>query len=446
MGDKDKQLNNRETVSGNINFNRSYAPATNYTVTNLNYSGASAADAGDIVATPAWGWQAWASTLWARLMADPAIAFALTVFMTHRLLLFAIGAFLAPIAPIDPPLGISLLRDVDPRHWGPAFFLLGPWQRWDTNWYIHIAHFGYAVGDGTTNFPPLFPAGVGVLGRLLLDQYMLAALLISNFAYIVALVYFYRLTKRLFNEETSRRAILFVATFPTAFFLASGYTESLYLALVLAAFYYGEDRRWYIAAGLSALASITRLQGVVLVVPLAFMYMQQRQFNWRKVGRDGLALALSPATFAIYLVYVYFILGDFNFSNHLQVVWHIKFALPWESFFGGLFGLFDLNYSRNLVYNVLDLILLTLFICLIIIWAQRRLPTAYLLYSVLSVSVFLTREGTDGFFWMSMNRYLLSVFPVFMLAGRIMPRYVLKISAVIQAIWVVLFVFWMWAG
>lgn len=457
MGDRSRPPGQRENLKSSRQsletppYSKSYYASSYNSALPSNHPAQSsgvfaAADGGDMLTTPVWGWQSWAISLRDKLMADPAIAFALTIFMVHRLLLFGLGAFFAPIAPMNPPLGDSLLRDIDPRHWGPSFFLFGPWQRWDTNWYLQIAQDGYAVGNGTTNFPPLFPLAVGFLGRVLLDQYMLAALLISNLAYIFALVYFYRLSVRLFSVETTRRSILFLATFPTAFFLAGGYTESLYLALVLAAFYYGEERRWLWAAGFAALASITRLQGAVLVLPLGYMYMQQRGFRWRKIDREGIVLALSPALLALYMFYVYVILGDYNFSNHLSVVWHIKFALPWDSFFGGLLNFFNRDYAHLLLYNALDIILLVVFICFTIIWWQKKLPTAYLLYSVLSLLVFLTRQGTDGFFWMSINRYLLSVFPVFMLAGAIAPRFLIKFGAAVQAIWATLFIFWMWAG
>ncbi len=434
-------------VTGVAGNNQTLAPTLASTAAGRMVSyGNGAADAGELVVAPEWGWRAWAGALRTRLMSDPAIVFALTIFTTHRLLLFALGAFFAPIAPLDPPLGAGLLRDIDPRHWGPSFFLFGPWQRWDTNWYLQIAQSGYSIGNGTTNFPPLYPLLVGTLGRLLLGQYMLAAQLVSNLAYIVALVYMYRLTTVLFSVEVARRSILFLATFPTAFFLVASYTESLYLMLVLAAFYYGEKRRWLLVAGLAALASITRLQGAVLVLPLAYLYWQQRGFNWRKLDRAGIALLLAPASLGFYMLYVYFGLGDYNFSNHLIEVWKIKFALPWESFFGGLFGFFDVSQARNLFYNVFDFILLIIFICLTIIWAQKKLPVAYLLYSILSIAIFLTRQGTDGMFWMSINRYLLTVFPMFMLAGQIAPRFLLKFGASLQVVWATLFIFWMWAG
>jgi len=392
------------------------------------------------------GWQEWFNQIYRRLMSDPAISYALTVFMTHRLLLSALGALFALIVPLEPPLGSSLLRDVSPNFWGPGFFLLAPWQRWDTNWYISIAQVGYDIGNGTTNFPPLYSFLIGLLGRLLLGQYMLAALLISNIAYIVALVYLYRLTLRHFSEATARTTVLFMVTFPSAFFLASGYTESLYLALTLAAFYYAEERHWYLVAFLVALTGITRIQGIVLVLPLGYRYLQQINFNWRRFGWEGVALVLSPSLYALYMGWVYFILGDHNFGNHLAVIWHIKFAMPWESFFGGLFGFFNPSHVRTMVFNLLDLVTLTLFISLTIIAAQRKFPTHYLIYSIVSLLIYLTRQGTEDLFWMSMNRYLIMVFPAFMLMAQVTPRRFLKVSGAIQAIWATLFIFWMWAG
>lgn len=386
------------------------------------------------------------SRLWQRLMDDPAFAYAWTIFLTHRLLLFALGAALVLIAPVEPPLGVSLLRDLNPNFWGPGFLFLEPWQRWDTNWYIRIAMTGYDIGNGTTNYPPLYPVSIALLGRLLLGQYMLASLVISNLAYIVALVYLYRLTSQLFDETIAKRTLVWVAVFPSAFFLASGYTESLFLALAVASFYYGEKKRWWLAAGLAALAGVTRIQGLVLVLPLGYLYMQQRGWNWRKIGREAFALALSPGLLALYFGYVFLILGDNNFSNHLSVIWSVRFAWPWDAFVMGLAGLFDPNYANLLIYNGLDLITLVIFICLAIIWWQRKLPRHYLIFVVSNMLVYLTRAGTSGFVWMSMTRYLVVLFPCFMLLAQIAPKRYIKLSAVVQAVWAFLFIFWMWAG
>lgn len=385
--------------------------------------------------------------LWEKLIADPAINYAINLFLTHRLLLFALGAAFAIFLPIEPMLGDDLLRDVNPYFWGPGFFLLAPWQRWDTNWYLHIAQIGYQAGDGTTNFPPLYPLLVGTVGRLLLGQYMLAALLVSAVAYLVAMVYLYRLTERFFNAQLAKRTLVFLVCFPTAFFLLSGYTESLYLALAVASFYYAEERRWWLVCGLSALAAITRLQGAILVVPLAYIYLKQERFKWRSLFKpDALALMGAPSAFILYMAYVYIVMRDTNFGNHLAIIWHIKFVMPWQSLWDGLMVMFSLDNVQNLAYNLLDLSTLVLFICLTIIWAQKKLPAAYWIYNAVNILVYLTREGETSLSWMSMSRYLIVLFPCFMMLAQSAPRWLLRLSIGLQAIWATLFIFWMWAG
>ncbi|NWJ47775.1 MAG: glycosyltransferase family 39 protein [Chloroflexi bacterium] len=383
---------------------------------------------------------------WHRLMADPVFAYCWHIYLTHRLLLFALGAALVILAPVEPPMGASLLRDLDPNFWGPGFFFLQPWQRWDTNWYIHIARFGYDIGNGTTNFPPLYPLLIAILGKLLVGQHMLAALLVSNIAYLAAMFYLYRLSALIFDDEIARGTLVWLAVFPGAFFLLGGYTESLYLALACAAFYYGEKDRWVLAAVLAGLAGITRIQGFILILPLGYLYLQQRDWKWRKLDRNVLALALAPSLLALYFFYVYFMLGDHNFGNHLSIIWSVRFAPPWESFFGGLIAMFNPSNVSNLIYNVLDLVTLVIFICFSIVWWQRKLPRQYLIYIGTSLLVYLTRAGTGEFIWMSMTRYLVVLFPCFMLMAKSAPHRFIKFSAALQAIWATLFIFWMWAG
>ena len=282
---------------------------------------------------------------------------------------------------------------------------------------------------------------------MLLGQYMFASLLISGLAYLVALVYLYKLTAKLFNRYTARRTLVMLASFPTAFFLLGGYTESLYLALAVAAFYYAEEGRWRWVALLSALAAVTRLQGLVLVVPLGYIYLKQHNFQWRKlrIGEVS-ALFAAPIAFALYMAYVYLVMRDSNFGNHLAIIWHIKFVMPWQSLWEGFWGMLQPANAHNLLYNVLDLASLTLFVCLTITWAQKKLPAAYWIYNAVSIAVYLTREGTDDLFWMSMTRYLVVLFPAFILLAQTSGRWYLRFSIFLQAVLATLFIFWMWAG
>jgi Gpi18-like mannosyltransferase len=56
-----------------------------------------------------------------------------------------------------------------------------------------------------------------------------------------------------FDETLVSRAITYLLIFPTTFFFSGVYSESLFLALTVAAFYYARTNRWLLACVLAAL-------------------------------------------------------------------------------------------------------------------------------------------------------------------------------------------------
>src|SRR4030042_1077738 len=87
----------------------------------------------------------------------------------------------------------------EPITGGVAELLLGVWQRFDTLWYLRIAAQGYAPHDGSTVYFPLYPMLIRFLGTLFVGNYLLAALVISNLAFVGVLFCLYRLTERQFG-------------------------------------------------------------------------------------------------------------------------------------------------------------------------------------------------------------------------------------------------------
>ncbi len=91
------------------------------------------------------------------------------------------------------------------------------------------------------------------------------------------------------EASTRRRALLYLAVFPTTLFLLAVYSESFYLALSAIAFEAALTRRWTRAGVAVGLAALTRSSGVVLLPALALL-------AWRDPDRRGalrrLALAL----------------------------------------------------------------------------------------------------------------------------------------------------------
>src|SRR6202022_1648115 len=110
--------------------------------------------------------------------------------------------------------------------------VVAPWHRYDTAWYIKIAIQGYRA-DGAIVFPPLYPILIHLVAPLSGGNYVLAAIVISNLACIVAFILLYKLVLREFRNDRglALRTLICLAVFPTAFYLVAGYTETIYLAL-----------------------------------------------------------------------------------------------------------------------------------------------------------------------------------------------------------------------
>jgi len=174
-----------------------------------------------------------------RLWRERATRCGLAIFVAMRLFTSAVAGLALWItgAPTTPDPVLRPYRGTIPINEGLAGYLLRGWQRFDTLWGPKIAPRGYSPQDGSTVYFLLYPLLIRAGGKTLLDNYPLAALIISNLAYIGLPFYLYRLTTLLLEEKAAPRTVVYLAVFPTAFFLAA-YKESLFLFSTLTTFWY----------------------------------------------------------------------------------------------------------------------------------------------------------------------------------------------------------------
>jgi hypothetical protein len=175
------------------------------------------------------------------------------------------------------------------------------WVRWDASILLRIALFGYteAADPHATAFFPGFPLLVGALGWSTYSA-AVAALAINAIASVVAVRYLLLLGDRDAGEGSGRRAALYLLLFPTAVFLVAPYTEALFLAGAVPAFYFARRERWVPAGFAAAVAMAARFAGVFLILGLAVEWLRRRRDGARALV--GLALAGTPLVgYAIYL-------------------------------------------------------------------------------------------------------------------------------------------------
>jgi hypothetical protein len=226
---------------------------------------------------------------------------------------------------------------------GFANLLVGPGTRWDSEWYLSVAQHGYGA-KARLAFFPLYPLAIKAVGFVVRSQ-IVAGILISLVALLVALYLLHRLTTLELGAGYARGAVLLMAFFPMALFFSAVYTESLLLALTIGAVYAARLERWALAGVLGAFASATRNTGVLIVIPLLLLYLygpRAAGIATRAIGdsrrwrdriapryaprRDLLWLALVPLGLLAFLLYSDLAYGDFLRPLHAtEIYWHRHF-------------------------------------------------------------------------------------------------------------------------
>lgn len=354
-----------------------------------------------------------------RTLSEPSIRYALIVFVTSRLFLTLWAIVVLAFRP-QPQTPDELLRpylDQPKFTEGVVGGLLGPWQRFDTLHYMRIAENGYeAVEDSV--FPPLFPSAMAGVGWLLspilpqAERNLLAAVIISNIAFLGVLVLLFRMTIREFDSDSAVRSIVFLAIFPTSFFLLAAYSESLFLLLAIGSIYSARKDRFWLAGSLGLLASLTRLTGLVLVLPLAYEYLSKRQFKVSKINLDSIAVLLPFVGILAFLLWRSYA-GLPPLSSIYDQYWYQTTGVPGVDLFRALARMVQGKAAFTLFFD---------FFCAILllgttIAAYRKLGPTFGLYSA-GLLLFILLPTSDLKPLYSFSRYALAFFPTFMIMAR----------------------------
>ena len=238
-------------------------------------------------------------------------AYPLTVFSISRIGLFLLAYLSLVLIPIKTGLGLW-------RNYPQNLFLDG-WVRWDSGWFSAIIQNGYTniatLGQQRdTAFFPLYPLLVRVMSAFP-QNISLSGLLISNISFLIAVLLLYQIVHDHYGKETAERSVALLAFNPFSLFFSAMYSESLFLMTVMAAFYFAERKRW-VWAGLSAAAAgATRVVGIVAVIGLLLVYMEQIAFDWRKIRANILWMLVGLVGPGSYMLFL-----GMKFGNPLQFV------------------------------------------------------------------------------------------------------------------------------
>ena len=395
----------------------------------------------------------------------------------------AVGSrlFLAAVAVATTlTLGIATraLYLRDPRHaevlHGFAARLFQPWAHWDGVWFIKIAADGYQAHPFSPAFFPLYPLLLRAATPLTGGNFVIAGILVSLVCYAGAMVVLYQLTSSELGPQAALWTVVFTSVFPTALFFQAVYSESLFLLLTLLCFRWARGGRWAAACSAGLLATLARSTGLVLVLPLAMIWWEQRRgFAIRLPGgrsrdTDGEPpasgreraqrprrpspaspawLLMVPAGLGLYMAFLWTQFRNPWMFDVVQGNWGrrlgVPFATIWRgggAFVAALSAFVTHGFANVLVHtpsgglnsdsvaNLLEfLALVVAVLALVACW--RRLPAAYTVYAAAAL-LFPLLYPAAARPLSSLPRFVVVIFPLFMgtsalLAGHRVWRWVL---------------------
>jgi Gpi18-like mannosyltransferase len=346
-------------------------------------------------------------------------------YISHRLLVHAVLVTLT-WELVAQFVGLIAAKTFPPSNDMAAFFQRHPafqhgsyplpltiWARWDGIWYVLLAAQGYAPQINILDaFFPAFPGLVHVVGVVFGGNYLLAGVLINRVLLLLTVALFAQLVREESGDEAAWHAPLFFLFVPAAVFLLAVYTEVLFLLACIACFLAMRHQRWWLAGLCCALATSTRLPGIVLAGAVLVEGIQQRQF-WRGLVAGMVGLA----GLAAYALYLLMILRDpLAFQHAYNLGWgdrHLTLNIlaaplqdfqwlvahwPWQD--GS--ALITLSYEVALVVDCILLLIMWRSLR----WSYRVFIVGNMLLPLLSGTLF------------AYNRYSLVLFPFVLIACR----------------------------
>ncbi len=244
---------------------------------------------------------------------------------------------------------------------------------------------------------------------------VLAGVLVSHAVLFAGMVLLFRLAAAELSPAAARRTVVYLAAFPTNYVLSSVYPEGLFLLLTVGAFLAARRRSWPVAGLLTALALLTRPQGLFLSLPLLLEFAAAHHaagHRWRDMRLlRGLWLVVPPIV----------ALGGYALYSHAQTGYWLAFSVADTNVFARrvtppIYPLVryvlspQIGSPTSFDFSLANFAGVLMLLALIVV-AWRRLPPAYTLWLALCV---LFPLSTGGHNLVSFVRYMAPTFPAFL--------------------------------
>jgi len=312
------------------------------------------------------------------------------------------------------------------------------WVQWDGEWYRDIINNGYdqdfpnvppsdescnlGLGLCQRNFAffPLFPLSVKLVQLLIPLPAEVLGLILSNLYFVLGTLLLYFLAKEFFGKRKAFLICVIAMVFPASYVFSGLMSESLFYLLLVLCYYLAHKKHWLAAGLVGGLLSATRIIGILVMVSLLLLFWEQNRdkAKWQRLLNLKLllTLALVPAGLLFFMLFLQNHTGDALAFLRIQDYWEksVGNLNPLAGIITALINFQVEGSFKNHLYN------LAYFIgtMLLFIWNLLKKLLPFSLSSMLLWILVPLSAGTT----LALPRYLLPLFPVYLIAGIILSK------------------------
>ena len=270
------------------------------------------------------------------------------------------------------------------------------------------------------NFMPLYPYSSHILSFVTKDV-VVAGLVISNIAFILAFSILYKLVSRSYGEKVGFYSTLAFVVYPFNFIQSGFMSEGLYMLFLVTCWYFAGAGKFVWAGVFAGFSALTRVIGMFAFTPFIIaLFVRLRKGEVLINAFITRSLALVIPTFVFVLVHLLrlkdFSGGDFLALFHARQAWYSESGDLVKAFF---------NYFRLInPYSVMEMV----------VFALAALACWYFLFRVkdgegklpgieyqIFVAYSLIAPAMNGALT-SFPRYSASFFPIYIVMGYLISR------------------------
>ena len=319
------------------------------------------------------------------------------------------------------------------------------WANFDGVHYLTIAKMGYAA-QFTQAFFPIYPLLLRFIASILPNSSLIVlGITLSFMSFVFAIHFLYKLLRLDYPKNQVLKSIGILLCFPTSFYFAAVYTESLFFLLVVFALWFSRNKKWWFSGLLAALASGTRLTGIFLFPALLWEWWLANKkkdsiqsfslLPTVKIILKSPILYTAPLGLFLYMLYLHVKFGDWLYFWHAQSAFGAQrisegIILPLQVIWRYFKIITTVSYTQqNFHVAVTELISFCFAVVLLIVSHQKKVRMSYLIFSWFVILI-PSLTGTLS----SLPRYILLAFPIVIILGGIKSKYIYTVIIICSII------------